>query len=111
MRKIGNSSMILVGIVLIGFVWIIQSNILIGLLNFALIVFGWGVVVLGLLFEVIYRNGIGNVLASVAGFGALLVAHFLSGDGDTITVLIAVLDTQFWLATHVVCIPVGEGTA
>jgi ABC-type transport system involved in cytochrome c biogenesis permease subunit len=28
-------------------------------------------------------------------------------DGDTFTVMVAVLDTQFWLATHVVCISIG----
>ena len=66
---------------------------------------GWGCVLLGLLLEVIFRLGIGNVIASVTGFGALLVAHLLtttSMRGDTFTVMQAVLDTQFWLATHVV---------
>ena len=33
--------------------------------------------------------------------------HFLAADGDTFTVLQAVLDTQFWLATHVTCITLG----
>jgi ABC-type transport system involved in cytochrome c biogenesis permease subunit len=35
------------------------------------------------------------------------IAYLLSGDGDTFTVLQAVLDTQFWLATHVVTINLG----
>ena len=38
----------------------------------------------------------------MVGFLTLLVAYFLSLDGDTFIVLQAVLDTQFWLATHVV---------
>ena len=46
-------------------------------------------------------------MAAVIGFLTLLVAHFLSLDGDTFIVLQAVLDTQFWLATHVVCINLG----
>ena len=46
-------------------------------------------------------------MASVVGFATLLIAYYLSLDGDTITVLQAVLDTQFWLATHVVCITLG----
>ncbi len=71
---------------------------------------GWGCVVLGLILERIYRIGIGNVIASVTGFAALLIAHFLAGDGDTFTVLQAVLDTQFWLATHVTCITFGYAT-
>ena len=53
---------------------------------------------------------LGNIVASVIGFLTLLIAHFLSLDGDTFTVLLAVLDTQFWLATHVVCIALGYST-
>jgi ABC-type transport system involved in cytochrome c biogenesis permease subunit len=68
---------------------------------------GWGGVILALLFELIHRLGLGNIVASVIGFLTLLVAHFLSLDGDTFIVLQAVLDTQFWLATHVVTINMG----
>lgn len=71
---------------------------------------GWGCVALGVVFERIFRIGVGNVIASVAGFATLLIAHLLSGDGDTFAVLEAVLDTQFWLATHVVCITLGYTT-
>lgn len=71
---------------------------------------GWGCVVMGLLFEVIYRIGIGNLVASVAGYATLLIADGLASDGDTFTVLQAVLDTQFWLATHVTCITLGYAT-
>ena len=71
---------------------------------------GWGCVVFGLVFERFYRLGIGNVIAAISGFATLLIAHFLAGDGDTFIVLQAVLDTQFWLATHVVCITLGYST-
>jgi ABC-type transport system involved in cytochrome c biogenesis permease subunit len=47
------------------------------------------------------------VIASVIGFATLLIAQFLGSDSDTFAVLQAVLDTQFWLATHVVCITLG----
>jgi ABC-type transport system involved in cytochrome c biogenesis permease subunit len=67
-------------------------------------------VVFGLVIELFTRLGIGNALASVVGFGTLLIAHYLALDGDTFTVLQAVLDTQFWLATHVVCITLGYTT-
>ncbi|TWT89677.1 Cytochrome c biogenesis protein CcsA [Pseudobythopirellula maris] len=67
----------------------------------------WAAVVFGLAFEAIHKMGIGTVLSSLLGFTSLLVAYFLSLDGDTFTVLQAVLDTQFWLATHVVCITLG----
>ena len=76
----------------------------------AAVFIGWGCVLLALIFEWIYRLGIGNIVASVIGFLTLLVAHFLSLDGDTFIVLQAVLDTQFWLATHVVCIALGNST-
>jgi ABC-type transport system involved in cytochrome c biogenesis permease subunit len=68
---------------------------------------GWAGVLLSLIFEYIYRLGLGNIAAAVIGFLTLIVAHFLSLDGDTFLVLQAVLDTQFWLATHVVCITLG----
>ena len=68
---------------------------------------GWGCVGLGLLLESIYRIGIGNLLAATVGFITLLIAHFLAGDGDTLEMMQAVLDTKFWLATHVIIINFG----
>ncbi|MBI3469327.1 MAG: cytochrome c biogenesis protein CcsA, partial [Planctomycetes bacterium] len=76
----------------------------------AAVFIGFGAVALGLVLEAVYRLGIGNVVAGVAGFMTLLIAHILAADGDTFTVLQAVLDTQFWLATHVVCITLGYAT-
>lgn len=71
---------------------------------------GWGCVLLGLAIELFYRYGVGNVVSAIAGFSTLIIANILSGDGDTMKVLVAVLDTQFWLATHVVCITLGYST-
>lgn len=71
---------------------------------------GWGCVVAGLILERVFRLGIGNVIASVAGFATLFISFKLAGDGDTFTVMQAVLDTQFWLATHVTCITLGYAT-
>lgn len=71
---------------------------------------GWAAVLFGVAFEFIYRLSIGSAVASAIGFATLLVAHNLSLEGDTFTVLRAVLDTQFWLATHVVCITLGYST-
>ena len=68
---------------------------------------GWGSVITCLILERIYRNGIGTLLASVSGFLTLLVAWSLAGAGDTMAVLVAVLDTNFWLATHVVVVTLG----
>jgi ABC-type transport system involved in cytochrome c biogenesis permease subunit len=87
---------------------------------------GWGAVLMGLVYEMIFGRkvgkaslaGIGNLMASVAGFGTLLIAHLLlsftsttaADKGDTMAVMQAVLDTQFWLATHVVCVTLGYAT-
>lgn len=71
---------------------------------------GWAAVLFGVASEAIYRLGVGSAVASALGFSTLVVAHYLSLDGDTFTVLQAVLDTQFWLATHVVCITLGYST-
>ncbi len=68
---------------------------------------GWAVVLFGIVLEAIYKMGVGTIVASVVGFLTLVVGHMLSLDGDTFTVLQAVLDTQFWLATHVVCVTLG----
>ncbi len=68
---------------------------------------GWGAVGLSLLLERYYRNGIGLVVAGVTGAGTLRLAHFLSSSGDTLGNLVAVLDTNFWLATHVTTVTLG----
>ncbi len=68
---------------------------------------GWAGVLCGIFLELIFKRGIGIVLATAAGFASLWIAHGLAGDGDTFIVLQAVLDTQFWLSTHVVCITLG----
>lgn len=68
---------------------------------------GWGAVLLGMILERIYKAAIGLVTAAFVGFVTLIIAHHLSLSGDTMEMLRAVLDTNFWLATHVVCITVG----
>jgi ABC-type transport system involved in cytochrome c biogenesis permease subunit len=68
---------------------------------------GWGAVGLGLIIERFYRNGIGTAIACMVGIGTLLVAHYLSLSGDTLAMLVAVLDSNFWLATHVIVITLG----
>lgn len=68
---------------------------------------GWGTCVLGLILERVYRVGLGSAVAGLAGFVTLLIAHNLALGGDTMEMLRAVLDTNFWLATHVVVITLG----
>ncbi len=68
---------------------------------------GWGAVLLGIILERIYRDGIGIVASSAVGFTTQIIAHHLALGGDTMEMLRAVLDTNFWLATHVVVITAG----
>ncbi len=67
-----------------------------------------GMVILMLIVERITKLGIGNVVASLGALLALIWAWTMTiVDGDTFTVMVAVLDTQFWLSTHVICISLG----
>ena len=68
---------------------------------------GWGAVGLCLILEHFYRNAIGTVAAGVIGFATLLIAHHLSLTGDTLEMMRAVLDSNFWLATHVIVVTAG----
>ena len=51
--------------------------------------------------------GLGSAVAAFAGFVTLIIAHNLALSGDTMEMLRAVLDTNFWLATHVVIVTLG----
>ena len=68
---------------------------------------GWCAVVLGIVLERIYRRGFGTAVAAACGFVSLIIAHHLMGDGDTMEMMRAVLDSNIWLATHVVTITIG----
>ena len=69
---------------------------------------GWACVAAGLVLERLFRLGIGNLVAAISGGLTLGVAYGLDS-GDTMHVLQAVLDTQFWLSTHVVTVTLGYG--
>jgi len=68
---------------------------------------GWISVILGLVLERIYRNGLGNFVAAVIGALTLVIGHYLATTGDTLEMMQAVLDTNFWLATHVTSVTIG----
>jgi len=68
---------------------------------------GWGAVILGLILEKFHKNGIGAVVSAGMGFITLIIAQNLALDGDTMEMMRAVLDTNFWLATHVVAVTTG----
>ncbi len=72
---------------------------------------GWIAVLMGLMLEKIYKNNMGTMVASVMGFLTLIIAHHLSLQGDTLEMMQAVLDSNFWLSTHVVTVTIGYGAA
>jgi cytochrome c-type biogenesis protein CcsB len=67
----------------------------------------WGVAVMCLGLELLYRNGFGSLMGATIGFLSLIIAHNLAGSGDTMQMMQAVLDTNIWLATHVVVVTLG----
>ena len=71
---------------------------------------GWGAVIMGIILEGGFKkrpSGMGSLVGGITGFLTLLIAHFLAGEGDTLEQMRAVLDTRFWLATHVTTITLG----
>jgi ABC-type transport system involved in cytochrome c biogenesis permease subunit len=67
---------------------------------------GWVGGILCVALELVFRNSIGNVVGAVIGFTTAVIAHYLAA-GDTLEMMRAVLDTNFWLATHVTCVTSG----
>ncbi|HNC75491.1 MAG TPA: cytochrome c biogenesis protein CcsA, partial [Elusimicrobiota bacterium] len=55
----------------------------------------------------LYKNGLGALGAAGIGFLTQIIAHHLATQGDTMEMMRAVLDSNFWLATHVVTVTIG----
>ncbi len=67
---------------------------------------GWFAVVMGLFIEWLFKDGLGASLSALVGAVTLIIAHNLA-DGDTMQMMQAVLDSNFWLATHVIAVTIG----
>lgn len=70
---------------------------------------GWVAVIISVIFEYTQKKGIGSLAAATVGFLTLLVAHHLADSGDTMEKMRAVLNSNFWLSTHVITITMGYG--
>ncbi len=70
---------------------------------------GFVTCLLGLILERIHKKGLGVVVASVSGFIFLTIAGKYAAEGDTLRMLVAVLNSNFWLSTHVLSITTGYG--
>ncbi len=68
---------------------------------------GWAALGLCLILERVYPVGIAGMVGAVLGFVTSIIAHNLAASGDTLEMMQAVLDTNFWLATHVTTVTLG----
>lgn len=81
----------------------------VGTLYESIIFVSLAAVLISLLLEKFLKNSAGILTGSLAGTILGLVALSFAGNGDTMEMLTAVLNTNFWLATHVLCITLGYG--
>jgi ABC-type transport system involved in cytochrome c biogenesis permease subunit len=68
---------------------------------------GWVAALIGAVAERIHRKGFAAAGGALLGFCTLLIAQHLSASGDTMEMMRAVLDSNFWLGTHVVTVTIG----
>lgn len=68
---------------------------------------GWAAALCGLFIERLFPLGVATLGSTVVGAATLVIAHNLGNDGDTMEMMQAVLDSNFWLATHVITITLG----
>jgi ABC-type transport system involved in cytochrome c biogenesis permease subunit len=68
---------------------------------------GWVCMLIALVMELIFKEGIATAVAGLLGFVTAFISNYLARTGDTLGNLQAVLDTNFWLATHVTSINIG----
>jgi ABC-type transport system involved in cytochrome c biogenesis permease subunit len=64
-------------------------------------------VLLGIILELTGKKNIGTATGGLAGLVMLMIAGKYAMDGDTMGMLVAVLDSNFWLASHVITIILG----
>jgi len=57
------------------------------------------------------KDGMGIFMGAIVGAALHFVGLGYANDGDTLGMLVAVLNSNFWLATHVTTITIGYGTS
>ncbi len=86
-------------------IWISGRPPVVNLYSSAVFI-GWAGVLATMVLELIYPLGVCNLASALIGACTLSIARSLD-TSDTMHVLEAVLDTQFWLSTHVITIALG----
>ena len=77
----------------------------------SIIFVGFIIALSAIFFEWSRKNGIGAFLGTVSGAILHFVGFSYASEGDTLGMLVAVLNSNFWLATHVVTITIGYGVS
>ena len=77
----------------------------------SIIFVGFIAVILSIMIELFKKDRIGILMGTISG----VIFHFVSfgyaADGDTLGMLVAVLNSNFWLATHVTTMTMGYGVS
>ena len=90
---------------------VIMSRPPISTLYETVIFVGFVIVLLSVVIEYLRKDGLGVFIGSVSGSILHYVGFGYAADGDTLEMLVAVLNSNFWLATHVTTIILGYGTS
>jgi|TARA_B110000438_G_scaffold33072_1_gene32707 ABC-type transport system involved in cytochrome c biogenesis permease subunit len=69
------------------------------------------VVTFSVIIEYFRRDGLGLFIGAVSGVIFHYIGFGYAADGDTLSMLVAVLNSNFWLATHVTTITMGYGAS
>lgn len=67
-------------------------------------------VLIGIIVELSNRQRLGMLVSSICGVALLMIAGKFSAEGDTMKMLVAVLNSNFWLTIHVLHITAGYAT-
>jgi len=112
-KWIGQSSFVLIGVGFllqtIGLILriLIQMRPPLASLYETFVFVAWIIVMLGFVLEILQRRSTGLMIASFGGFLFLFISGRYTINGDTFGVLSAVLNSSFWLTTHIVTISIG----
>ena len=90
---------------------VIMSRPPISTLYETVIFVGFVIVLFSVVIEYLRKDGLGIFLGTISGSLLHYVGFGYAADGDTLEMLVAVLNSNFWLATHVTTIILGYGSS
>ena len=77
----------------------------------SIIFVGFVVIFLGIIFELVRKDSISLLTSAIGGIILHYVGIKYAADGDTLEILVAVLNSNFWLSIHVTTITFGYGVS